>query len=163
MIAVADASPLIFLGKLRRLGLVRALGGRDIRVPRAVVAEALPPGLDPAEDRQLREFLDRCRIETVRRPSRFAAAMSKADNAALTLAVRAHADLLLCDERVTRFMAQTNGIRPLGTLGILLQALRAGHMTTPETREAVDELVSRHDFRIGVRLYQAVLARIESG
>jgi len=50
MIVVADASPLIFLAKIRRLALVPRLLGRDIRVPRAVRDEVLPPGVDPAEE-----------------------------------------------------------------------------------------------------------------
>ena len=36
MIVVSDASPLIFLARIRRLELIRGLLGRDIRVPGAV-------------------------------------------------------------------------------------------------------------------------------
>ena len=86
--------------------------------------------------------------------------MSAADNAALTLAIRRKATLLLCDERVTRLMAENEGIRPLGTLGILLRATRAGLLTRRETRQMVDLLIRAHGFRIGIELYQAVLAEI---
>ena len=161
MIVVADTSPLIFLGKIRRLELVRELLGGDIRIPVAVRAEVMAPGVDPAEWDVLETFLESCVVEAVPRPRRFAKAMSGADNAALTLAVRRKADFLLCDERVTRMMAETEGIRPLGTLGILLRARRSGLMRAVETRRLVDLLVGSHGFRIGVELYQAVLAEID--
>ncbi|NKB66329.1 MAG: DUF3368 domain-containing protein [Candidatus Latescibacteria bacterium] len=162
MIVVADAGPLIFLAKIRRLGLVHQLLGDDIRIPRPVRAEVLTPGADPAEIAALEAFLADCLVEPVPRPRSFASAMSSADNAALTLAVRRKADILLCDERVTRMMAETEGIRPLGTLGILLRARRSGLVEPAETRRLVDLLVATHGFRISVEVYQAVLATIES-
>lgn len=162
MIVVADASPLIFLAKVRRLGLIRRLLGGDLLVPRPVRAEVLAPGVDPAERELLEAFLAHCVLASVRRPRSFASAMSPADNAALTLAVRKKADLLLCDERVTRTMAAAEGIRPLGTLGILLRARRRGLMLTAETRRVVDLLVSTHGFRIGIELYQKILAELDT-
>ena len=161
MIVVADASPLIFLAKIRRLGLVTRLLGHDIRIPRAVRDEVLPPGIDPAEEDALKVFFKSCRIETVRRPRRFAAAMSRADNEALTLAVRSHADIILCDERAIRIMAESEGVRSLGTLGIVLRAVRRRIVTPPDARHLIDRLIRSHGFRIGVEIYQAVLAELE--
>ena len=160
MIVVTDASPLIFLAKLRRLDLIGALCGEDIRVPKAVADEVRAPGADPVEAQSLTEFLRTCRILTVRRPRRFAAAMRQADCEALTLAVRAGADFLLCDEKVTRCMAEAEGIRPLGTLGILLRAMHRGLLSPGEVRALVDRLVESHGFRIGVAVYQAVLREV---
>jgi predicted nucleic acid-binding protein len=122
----------------------------------------MAPGVDPAEKEVLEAFLESCTVETVPRPRSFARGMSSTDNAALTLAIRRKADILLCDERVTRMMAEAEGIRPLGTLGVLLRAQRAGLMKPAETRRIVDLLVGTHSFRIGVELYQAVLAELES-
>jgi len=160
MIVIADASPLIFLAKIRQLDLVHRLLGQDIRVPRPVHREVMRPGIDPVERDTLESFFTDCTIEVVPRPRSFASAMSTADNAALTLAIRSKADLLLCDERVTRTVAETEGVRSLGTLGILLLAMRNGLLPRIETRRLVDLLVSTHGFRIGVELYQAVLGEI---
>ena len=157
MIVVADASPLIFLAKLTQLDLVPRLLSDDIRMPRLVYREVMLPGIDPIERDLLQSFLANCTIEAVPRPRSFASAMNAADNAALTLAVRNKATVLLCDERVTRIMAQGEGIRPLGTLGVLLQAMRTGLLTRSETRRMVDLLVGTRGFRIGIELYQAVL------
>lgn len=162
MIVVADASPLIFLAKIRRLDLIHVLLGRDIRLPQAVRKELFAGTVDPVERDHLDTFLADCQIETVRRPRRFASAMSAADNAALTLALRCKADHLLCDDRVTRSMSEIEGIRPLGTLGILLRAVDKRLIPGGEAKELIDLLVSTHNFRIGVEVYQAVLARLPS-
>mgnify|MGYP006289746975 CR=1 FL=1 len=161
MIVVADASPLIFLVKIGRLGLVHRLLGRDIRVPRAVRNEVLAPGIDPAEEDRLKAFLKTCRIETVRRPRRFTTRMSRADNEALTLAVRSHADMILCDERTMRIMAECEGVRPLGTLGLIIRAARRNIVTPSDARQSVDTLIRSHGLRIGIEVYQAVLAELE--
>lgn len=161
MIVVADASPLIFLAKLRQLDLVHQLLDGDVLIPRAVYAEVVRPGIDPIEQATLKSFLATCTVRTVPRPRAFATAMSAADNAALTLAVRAEAAYLLCDERVTRLMAENEGIRPLGTLGILLRAHRSDLLSRSDVRRMVDLLIQAHGFRIGVETYQAVLAQLE--
>ncbi len=157
MIVVADSSPLIFLSKIRKLTLVRRVLGRDVRVPRAVVRELLAPDLDPVEKEVIETFLDGCRIESVRNPRHFAKAMSAADNAALTLALRSKADFLLCDDRIVRAMAEIEGVRPMGTLGILLRATRKKVLSNNEARQLIDLLVSTHHLRIGIEVYQAVM------
>ncbi len=161
MIVVADASPLIFLAKIRQLDLLHRLLGSGILVPFPVSCEVLTPDLDQAERDALEAFLGSCLIERIPRPRVFAGAMSAADNAALTLAIRRNADTLLCDERLTRLMAETEGIRPLGALGVLLRATRTGLLAPPEARRLVDVLVRTHSFRIGIELYQAVLREVE--
>lgn len=161
MIVVADASPLIFLAKIRQLGLLHALFGRDIRLPSAVSDEVLVPAPNRFELAALQRFLAGCRVEPVPQPRAFAESMSAADNAALTLAIRVEADFLLCDERLTRLMAEAEGVRPIGTLGVLLRAMHAGALAPDETRRLVDSLVGTHSFRIGIELYQAVLSEIE--
>ncbi len=160
MIVVADASPLIFLAKLRRLDLIAGLFGTDIRVPQAVADEVLDCGTDRVEHDRLTEFLRECRVEGVRQPQSFASAMSRADNEALTMAVRAGAGVLLCDDKLTRRMAEAEGIRPLGTLGILLKAMRHRKIPPDEARALLDCLVESHDFRIGIGVYQAAMKEI---
>ena len=159
MRVVVDASPAIFLAKVRRLDWVHALFGPDVRVAPAVREEALAPGVDAGEAAALEAFFAACSVERVRRRS-FASSMSVADNETLSLAVECRAELLLCDDRVLRMMAEAEGIRPMGTLGVLLHALRAGLLSREEARRLLDALVRLHGFRIGIEVYQAVLARI---
>ena len=159
---VADASPLIFLAKVRRLDLLRSLLGNEWLAASSVRAEALVLTMESEETRELKAFFDSCSVETVRHPRRYAPALSAADNDTLTLAVRRKADLLLCDDRILRLAAQAEGIRPLGTLGVLLGAMNAGLLPAADTRRLVDALVGLHGFRIGIEVYQSVLARITS-
>lgn len=160
MIVVADASPLIFLGKIGQLDLIPALFKGLVFVPSSVRDEVLAPPISPAETRVLSAFLGRCQVVKVARPQRFSAAMSRADNDALTLALRKHADLLLADDRLMRDMAGVEHIRPIGTLGLLLLAMRKDLLTRAETRLHVDTLIRDHRFRIGIALYEAVLTHL---
>jgi predicted nucleic acid-binding protein len=160
MIVVADASPLIFLGRIGQLGLISSLFEGSVWIPASVRDEVLAPPISPAEDRVLRAFLETCHIVTVTQPEHFSAAMSRADNDALTLALRKRADLLLTDERLMREMSAVERIKPVGTLGVLLLAMRKGVLTATEARQHLDALVRDHRFRIGIALYEAVLARI---
>ncbi|MEI8241789.1 MAG: DUF3368 domain-containing protein [bacterium] len=160
MIVVADASPLIFLGKLRRLDLISATVRGALLIPESVRRELLPHTLDPAEKEYLEAFLKGCAIETVRQPRRFASSMSAADNDGLTLAIRCRADWLLCDDRITRLAAETEGVRTLGTLGILLRALRGKVLTPAAATELLDRLVRSHGLRISIELYQQTLSEI---
>jgi predicted nucleic acid-binding protein len=160
VIVVADASPLILLAKVRRLELIRELWGRDIRVPVSVANEVLAVGADPVEVEVLEAFLRQCRVETVRQPRRFAVSMSQADNEALTLAARVGAGVLLCDDRLTRRMAEAEGIRPMGTLGVLLRAMQQRLIAPRDAQTLLDRLVESHDFRIGIGVYQAALRAI---
>jgi len=161
VIVVVDASPLIFLAKVRRLDLVQRLLGSDVRVAHSVREETLAPGADPAEREALELFFGRCSVEVVRSQRRFAVALSRADNDTLTLAVRRRAATLVCDDRLLRLMAEAEGIRPLGTLGLILRAMGEGVLSRSETRQLVDVLVRVHGFRISIEIYQAVVARIE--
>ena len=88
--------------------------------------------------------------------------MSRADNVAMTLAVRLKAGLLLTDDRTVRRLAAVEGMRPLGTLGVLLLALRGGLVDRAEVRRLVDDLVRSHGFRIGVELYAAVIREVDA-
>lgn len=160
MTVVADASPLIFLAKVRRLELIGYLWGADIRVPGSVAREVLAVGTDPVEVDVLNGFLRQCRVEKVRQPRRFATAMSQADNEVLTLAVRMGAHLILCDDKLTRRMAEAEGIRPIGTLGVLLKAMQREMITPHDARRLLDELIESHGFRISIGVYQAALREI---
>ncbi len=160
MRVVADASPLILLAKIRHLELIFNLWGRDIRVPRSVADEILTAGADPVELDVLKAFLLQCGVETVRSPRQFASAMSRADNDALTLAVRVGAAMLLCDDKLTRRMAEAEGIRPMGTLGILLNAMQQGLIAPHDAQALLDQLIESHAFRIGIGVYQAALRAI---
>jgi hypothetical protein len=53
---------------------------------------------------------------------------NRGEAAAIALAVELKADLVLLDEQDGRRAAQRMGLRPLGVLGILLEAKKRGHI-----------------------------------
>jgi uncharacterized protein len=163
MIVVADSSPIIFLAKIGRTEWISAMFGppRPL-VPSRVVEEVLAPPLPPAEERILKSFLSTCEIVIVHEPRTYAAALSRADNDALSLAIDRGADLLLADDRLVRSVANLERIRPMGTLGILLRAARTGHATAREARDLLRVLVRSHGFRIGIEVFEAAMAELDS-
>lgn len=157
MILVADASPLIFLAKIRRLELIRLLWAGDLWVPKSVASEVLAGCVAPIEIGLLEDFLQCCHVETIRRKRRFAVAMSQADNDALALALQVGAAILFCDDKLTRRMAEVEGVRPMGTLGVLLKAMQQQLITPAVARKLLDQLIEFHEFRISIPVYQAAL------
>ena len=161
MIVVADTSPLIFLGKIHQLELIWALFEDEILVPSVVRDELLAPPVSPAEDQALRAFLARSNVVAVKRPRRFAPALSEADSATLSLAIRKRADVLLADDRLLRQMAMLERVRPIGTLGVLVRAMKKGHLSPEAARHLVTDLVQEHRLRIGIAVFEAVLRQID--
>jgi predicted nucleic acid-binding protein len=158
---VADTSPLIFLGKIRQLELLPLLFGGEILIPSLVEREVLARPISPAEELTLRAFLSEVKVLEIAPEKRFAAGLSLADTATLALAIRESADLLLADDRLLRRMAEVESVRPMGTLGVLLQAEARGCLTTAETRALLSDLVQEHQFRIGIEVFEAVLRKLD--
>jgi predicted nucleic acid-binding protein len=154
MIIVADSAPLIFLAKINQLHLLTGLFDAEILVPAAVKNEILGPRVPPDEERLLTGFLSGCHVVALRKPTGFAQALSYADNCILSLAVKERANTVLSDDRLLRKTAVIEGIRVIGTIGILIRATKASLLTTKKTLGLLDELVEEHNFRISTRVYE---------
>ena len=128
MLVVADAGPLIYLSVLQKLELLAELHGRVV-VPGAVWREVVEvgAGLPGSAEVAAATWIEVRQID---------------ESAALVVALREHldlgeasaigfgvaegADLLLIDERRGRHAATRLGLKGRGTLGVLVQAKRAG-------------------------------------
>jgi predicted nucleic acid-binding protein len=161
MLVVADASPLIFLAKIAQLGLLRRLFGA-VLIPAGVRAEVLCYQADPAERKQLAEFLEHAEVVQVRQPHQYAAALSRADREAINLAVKRKAKLLLADDRLVRRLAQAEGVQALGTIGILLEAVWKRVLASTEAKDHLQCLVRDHRMRIAVAVYAAAMAAFDA-
>jgi len=160
MILVADAAPLIFLAKINQPQVLPGIFDAEILIPAAVRNEILGPDIPPDEERLLTGFLSNCRIVALRKPNRFAKALSFADNCILTLAVKNRADLVLSDDRLLRKTAAVEGFRVIGTIGILIRAAKSSILTPKKSGELLDELVRDHHFRISTRVYEVARCTI---
>ncbi len=162
MILVADAAPLIFLAKINRLTLLADVFNAEILVPAAVSEEVLGPDVPPDEERLLSTFLSSCKVVELRNPTRYAGALSFADNCILTLASQKMANIILSDDRLLRKTAVIEGFKVIGTLGILLRATKGFLLTAKETENLLSELVEEHNFRISTSVYEAARKAIRA-
>lgn len=155
MIFIADAAPIIFLGKINQLSLIPDLFDAEILVPSVAKDEILGPNVPPDEERVLTAFLCNCKVVYLTNPDIFAKGMSFVDNCVLTLAHKEHADIVLSDDRLLRRMAILEGFHVAGTIGILLRATKESLLSTKNAGDLLGQLVEEHNFRISTRVYGA--------
>ena len=161
MAVVADTSPVVFLSKLEQLDLIPTLFERPILISESVRDEIIgPPHIDPVEKATLEAFLSECEVRRVSKPPRLSRALSAADRSAVALAVSENVPLI-ADDRLLRRFAQAHGVAVIGTVGILLEAMRRGLLQPNTIREFVDVLVERHGYRVRIELYREILAMID--
>jgi len=153
---VADAAPIIFLAKIRQLGLITDVFEARILIPSVVEKEILGPPVPPDEERLLRTFLPVCNVVDAAMPHIYATGLSLADNCVLTLVYQEHADVILSDDRLLRRVAVLEGFRVIGTLGTLIHAKRRSILSAEKAMELFERLVEEHAFRISTLVYHAV-------
>lgn len=156
MIVVSNSSPLISLGAIGRLALLRDLYGA-ITVPRAVYEEVAVQGHGRPGAVEVQSF---AWIESreVGDPNVVRALQGKLDRGeaeAISLALELAAGLLLMDERLGRNEAARFGLRFIGTLGVLIDAKARGHLR--EVRPVLDELRTDAGFHMSEMLLARVL------
>lgn len=142
MLIVADAGPLIYLSAIGQLELLRRLHDR-VLVPRTVFDEVvesgtgLPGSKEVAAARWL-EILSVDAGDPVLRT--LLSVLDAGEAAALALARRENADLVLIDERRGRAAARRLGLSVQGTLGVLVRAKRTGVIdkVEPQLRALLD-------------------------
>ncbi len=154
MVVVADTSPLIYLSRVGALGLLHVLFG-EVVVPRAVWTEGVEqrtaaPGLDALKRAEWLRVVDR------EWPT-LDLGLDPGETAAILLAESMNADLLLIDERLGRRVAEARGLAVRGTLGVLVQARRAGAL--PALRPVLETLVA-DGFRISPALIREALGAV---
>lgn len=124
MILVADASALIALSACNSLPLLDALFG-TVLVPEAVYLEVAAG--DKPESEPLRHYLqDKVRQVDMRHFVYLDAYADSGETAAMLLYKELNADYLLIDDKRGRKVAAINQIKTVGSMGVLLQAKRAG-------------------------------------
>lgn len=152
---MVNTSPLVFLGNLDRLELLRQ-EGREVYIPRAVAVEVAEKP-DTATRvvqtacttwMQIRDVVDRTAVDLVK------AALHKGKSEAIVLATELRAERLVIDDQDARRFADHCGLKTIGTLGILLAAKQRGEVVS--LRQEIDRLLIL-GFRVNPRLVDAVL------
>lgn len=144
---IADATPLIVLGWINQLELLRALFGRVV-IPPAVAAEVSRRG--PA----LPEWVH---VQAPSRPidARIAAAqLGAGETEALSLALELPHSWVILDDGEARVLGRLLGVNVLGTGAVLVNGKRAGLI--PAVRPVLDALLDR-GFRLSPEVYDVIL------
>jgi len=161
---LADTSPLVFLAKLGHLSLLRDLFG-EVRVPEAVWQEVLsgsPEG--HPEVRVLEEAVQEgwIRVEkgpAVPAPGTLSRRLSAAEVQVLALARRRTVRVVLLDDALARRAAIGFGLRPVGTLGVLLRGVEQDLLTAGEAQACLERLPAL-GFRVDHELLVRVMRRL---
>ena len=152
-VAVVDASPLILLSRVVRLGFLRVAASRIV-VPEPVLTELRAKGEDDATVRAVvcAPWIDvvGCGAAEI---SPDLARMGAGEASVLQLAGRFGTAAAVVDEAAARRRAIALGIPNFGTVGVVVRARRAGMI--PLIRPVLDELVAA-----GMRVSRSVLADV---
>lgn len=150
---MVDASPLILLGKIDRIGLLGALAD-ELVVPQAVAQEVrAKPGGAPALDQIGLRPGARIASEVAVTPELRAWDLGRGE-----LQVLAHAALVpgsraVLDDLAARRCAQALGLPVIGTLGVVLRARRKGLIEA--ARPVIDHLR-----RVGLHASDELIERV---
>lgn len=163
MNAVCDAGPLIAFGKLGQLGLLLRIY-REILIPHEVYDEVVTKGLRiGAPDAAAVDFLvreGRIRLVSIELPlplPAWGAPLDVGEIAAILLAQQHGMDTLLIDNAHARRAARQAGLRPKGTIGLLLHALRGGILSFDEFALLIQRIKSDPTLWISERLCDEAL------
>ena len=156
---ISNATPLIYLAKAERLSLVHSLF-EEILIPEAVYEEVVSNG---KRSGQTDAFLVEKSIEegwiSVRRVQRthpVAIPLHPGEVEVISLALESGIDLLIMDDARARAAAEMAGLRPRGTLWLLLEAVKE-NLLSFDGFLATLEAITNHGFYLREDLYLRVI------
>jgi len=151
---VSNATPLIYLAKVGRVGLLKAVFGQ-VFIPEEVKIEVVDKGKLLGEEgayiveKAIGEgWIKVLATDTTEIPI----ALDKGEEAALSLAKKLKLGVVLVDEAVARSAAKLIGLTPRGTLFVLLRALEGKEMGLDEFLQILNELINQ-GFRLKEEVY----------
>jgi predicted nucleic acid-binding protein len=166
---LANAGPLMALGKLNRLGLLSGLYG-TVHIPRSVYREVVSVGMAQGQPDALsvRLFVERYgwRILEISPEAlqsfRSHVVLDEGERELLALSRGLPGCLVLLDDEAARSEARRMGLQPKGTLGVMAQACGQGLLTLEEAEVLIEEIAARPDIWISEKLCRLVLEDLRS-
>ena len=163
MKAVIDSGPLIALGKLNLLPLMKKVFD-EVFIPVSVYKEVVLKGLKKGapDARTVLSFIEEEKsfvsiIYPKGKLRPLQVGLSEGEQDAIELAKEFEVDFVLIDEVNTRNEARNVGIKVKGTLGLLVQAYKNGAISFGELKYFFNQIKSRHDIWISKELCDEVL------
>ena len=163
-LVVSNSSPLIWLAKIGRLVLLKTLFSQVV-IPKRVCEEAT---LDKqsADAVLISKAIAGGWIKVSEEEMEEADVLAEASGVhlgeaeAILLAQKLGTELII-DEREASITAQMFGVRPIGTMAVLLLALGRGEITLDEFKECLDNLIAS-GFWLSVDVYNKALEEARS-
>lgn len=159
MKVVADSSVLISLSAINQLELLRKRFS-EVAIPRAVREEVVIEGKGQPGTQEVQSS-NWIRVQDVKDRSfvrLLEAELDRGESEAIALARELKADLVLLDEKDARLRGKRVGLRILGTIGILIWAKKAGHISSLQAQ--LNALRDEAKFRISTELYEQALKSV---
>jgi uncharacterized protein len=165
---VSDSTPLIHLAKIGRLSLLSGVFKR-IAIPEAVLNEAVTQGkaLNITDafivERAVGDWITVGRVKPeVATEYSFIdanARLGAGEREALKLCKQLGAIYFIADDREARKVSRILDVKPVGTLGVLVEAYKRGLITKAEALQTLETLM-KAGFRMSVLVYRRVLDEI---
>lgn len=161
---VSNASPLIWLAKIGKLLLLKTIFG-EVIVPRKVYEEATLEKRS-ADSVLIGKGVEKGWIKISEEEMEEASVLAEVSGIhlgeaeAILLAQKLGTELII-DEREGSTTARMFGVRPMGTIAVLLLALGKDYLTFDEFKECLDTLVA-FGFWLSVDVYRRALEEAQS-
>ena len=149
-VVISDASPLVHLSAISKFHLLKELYP-ELVIPKAVWDETVTAGRGRPGSADLTTAvtegwirLETANLTTLANPE--LRGLDLGESEALALAIDLHAEAVLLDEIRGRAAARRLGLRAVGTLGVLIQAKRAGFINN--FKEALADLRAKSQLQL---------------
>ena len=144
LFAVADAGPLIHLSQIGELPLLGVFS--RVEIPGAVWAETVGAGRVPQRDLENAATIRRHEIgvsDLRRFLERFGPfSLHPGETQCLLLCRQLGIPLLLADDLAAREAAQRQGVRPVGSLGVVVRSYHTGRIPLARAEDCIQRLCS---------------------
>lgn len=160
---VSNSSPLIWLAKISRLSILKSLFG-EVVIPEKVHHETSSG--QSADSILIKKAVEEGWIKVLKEENDEALALAEVSGihlgeAEAILLARRLSVKLIVDEREASSTAQVFGVRPMGTVAVLLLALAENQLTLDEFEECIDLLIT-NGFWLTVDVYKRALEEARS-
>ncbi len=162
---ISNASPLIYLSKLGRLGLLKKLF-TSILIPEEVCKEILKGKEEKFADALVIEeaikkgWIKIKSVEKDKELEKFVPELDLGEVALISLAKKLKPSLVLVDDASARAIAESFGFNVKGTLYVILIAYRKSLINKKEALELINKLLL-FGFRISQELYIQLIEELE--
>jgi len=156
MLIISDTSPITNLIRINRLDLLKLLY-TEVVIPEKVQDELLNYENQKTE-LEKRAWIIVKKVSNSNEVKKLEAELDAGEAEAIVLAKELDADLLIIDERKGRKIAEANGLKIIGLLGVLIQAKRKGYVK--DLKPLLNELIDSVGFRVSKKLYNRILKEV---